>query len=539
MGSFLKRHVLWGGFLAALVPLLALLVLQYRWLVDLEEKSAIAHKATLNTYLEAIAIEVEYFYRGVAESLLEIPSSVFTGNHLDDVADHFAKKGAKGVKRLFVLSFVKDDRGKLLFYDPTIPSMEPSGYLSEARAAYVATAAWQVLSDKEIVPDPVGLSADEKDRENRIIINPIIDNEKHLVGIAGMVVDEDFFRQVILPEAISRAGPVFLPGADHADLDMAVLDGKGEPVIGSGTEGAPGSSVKRHLQFIFADYQLALSVRPLNMRAWAQASFLLNMTLAVIVALVLLLGIGLALRAASREMTLSGMKSDFVSNVSHELRTPLASIRVFAELLRTGKAGTADKVQEYGEYIEGESQRLTALVDNILDFAKIESGRKTYRFETADINDVVRETLKTFDGRLRHSESRVMLQGPQQALPPIRVDADAIAQALSNLLDNAFKYGNGAQRIEVRLSRREKWIEISVKDQGVGIAREEQDKIFERFHRVGTGLIHGVKGSGLGLSIVQHIVEAHHGRVAVESKPGTGSTFTISLPIAEGAPDAC
>ena len=538
MAPFLKRHVLWRGFLAALVPLLALLLLQYRWLVDLEEKSAIAHKATLNTYLEAIAIEVEYFYRGIAERLLEIPPSVFTGNHLDDVADHFAKRGTKGVKRLFVLSFVKDDRGKLLFYEPTIPSMEPSGSLSEARAVYVATAAWQVLSDKEIIQAPVGLSADEKDRENRIIINPIIDQESHLVGIAGLVVDEEFFRQVILPEAINRAGPVFLPAADHADLDLAVFDSKGEPVIGTGVENAPGSSVKRHLQFIFADYQLALSVRPLNMRDWAQASFLLNMTQAVIVALVLLLGIGLALRAASREMKLSAMKSDFVSNVSHELRTPLASIRVFGELLRTGKAGTPEKVQEYGEYIEGETQRLTALVDNILDFAKIESGRRTYRFETANIDDVVRETLKTFEGRLRHSDSQVLLQGPDEELPPIRVDADAIAQALSNLLDNAFKYGNGAQRIEVRLSRRDPWIEISVKDQGVGIAREEQVKIFDRFHRVGSGLVHGVKGSGLGLSIVQHIVKAHHGKVAVESQPGKGSTFTVKLPIVQRAQDA-
>jgi signal transduction histidine kinase len=227
------------------------------------------------------------------------------------------------------------------------------------------------------------------------------------------------------------------------------------------------------------------------------------------------------------------MKSDFVSNVSHELRTPLASIRVFGELLRLGRVDSTDKVREYGDYIETESRRLTQLINNLLDFASIESGRKSYRFDCVDVREVVCETLKTFGVRLRQHGFRVAFDGDPGPLPPVRLDAGAIAQSLSNLLDNAVKYSHQTEDKEIRVGLRREGdsIVISVQDHGVGIPRDEQKKIFDRFHRVGTSLVHDVKGSGLGLSIVRHIVEAHHGRVTVESRVGEGSTFSIHLPI--------
>jgi signal transduction histidine kinase len=237
-------------------------------------------------------------------------------------------------------------------------------------------------------------------------------------------------------------------------------------------------------------------------------------------------------------MKLSEMKNDFVSNVSHELRTPLASIRVFGELLRLGRVENQDKVREYGEYIETESRRLTQLINNLLDFASIESGRKSYKFERVDVSELVSETLKTFGVRLRQHGFRVVFDGPAGPLPPVRVDPGAIAQSLSNLLDNAVKYSyqTGNKEIRVALRREGDAIAISVQDHGIGIPRDEQKKIFDRFHRVGTGLVHDVKGSGLGLSIVQHIVQAHGGQVTVESRAGEGSTFSILLPVE--APDA-
>jgi signal transduction histidine kinase len=225
------------------------------------------------------------------------------------------------------------------------------------------------------------------------------------------------------------------------------------------------------------------------------------------------------------------MKSDFVSNVSHELRTPVASIRVFGELLRTGRAQSAEKAREYGEYIEAESRRLSRLIDNILDFSRIESGRKEYRFVEADLHEVIADVIHTFDVRLGPQGFRITLETPPEPLPAVRIDADAIAQAFHNLLDNAVKYSGDSKAVTVRVTREGLSAAIAVQDFGIGIAPEEQRKVFERFHRVGTGLVHDVKGSGLGLSLVRHIVEAHGGTVDVVSKPGAGSVFTMRLPL--------
>jgi signal transduction histidine kinase len=231
------------------------------------------------------------------------------------------------------------------------------------------------------------------------------------------------------------------------------------------------------------------------------------------------------------------MKTDFVSNVSHELRTPLSSIRVFGEFLKLGRVKDEEKICEYGEYIETESSRLTQLINNILDFSKIESGGKTYQFERANIEDLISETLRTFDVQLKQQGFGIIFETPRTPLPHVLVDPDAMAQAFINLLDNAVKYSGDAKQLHVHLGQKGDFLTLSVTDHGIGIPSEEQSKIFEKFYRVSTGLVHDVKGNGLGLSLVAHIVKAHHGRVTVESEPGRGSTFTIHLPAAERIPE--
>src|SRR5581483_4269749 len=225
------------------------------------------------------------------------------------------------------------------------------------------------------------------------------------------------------------------------------------------------------------------------------------------VALALIGAIFLAVQATARQMKLSQMKSDFVSNVSHELRTPLSSIRVFGEYMRLGRVEKPEKIREYGEYIEAESRRLTQLIN------------------------IIRDILSAFEVPLRERgfTIRTEIAAP---LPQVRLDRDSIAQALVNLLDNAVKYSGERKEIEVRAYVEDGALRIAVADHGIGIEPGEQKKIFEKFYRVGSGLVHDIKGSGLGLAIVSHIVKAHGGRVEVTSRPGDGATFTLIIPIA-------
>ena len=529
-----RRHTLWVGFAAVLVPLVVLLALQYRWLTRLDETSATVQKAALNNLLESISKEVEYFYRSNAERVLDLPASVFTQDQLPKAAHLFKKKGVEGVKRLFVWSFL-NDAGPQYFY-PSCASFEPPVWSPELRAVYVAGSPWKTLAHKGGTIERVRVLVEEKDPDYRILLFPITDETSHLVGISGMVLDEGYFQGVVLPKAVKKGLADLASGdAEHEPI-VSVQDAKGRIVYANGPLedgfGRPRQTdAEKPLSFVFTDWKVGLASRHATPAVVARRNFLVNIGLSAALAAVLLGGLVLALRTASREMKLSQMKNEFVSNVSHELRTPLASIRVFGEFLRMGRFDGPEKAREYGDYIETESRRLTQLINNILDFASIESGRKTYRFERCDVREVVCETLKTFGVRLRQNGFNVIVEGADTPLPPARIDTGAIAQSISNLLDNAVKYSNGNKDITVSLEREGGFIVISVRDQGIGIPRDEQKKIFDRFHRISTGLVHDVKGSGLGLAIVRHIVEAHRGKVTVESRPGEGSTFSIHLPI--------
>lgn len=542
--TVVRKHTLWVGFAAVLIPLAFLLGLQYQWLVKLDHTSAKAHEAALKNYLEAVVGKVEWRYRNDAERLLNLDSSLFTSGHIEKAAYYFKKKGVTGVKRLFVASFVGDGSGKILYFNPDCAQFEPAQWSEEMRAISVAYSPLSTLAHKDgVLPEPVRVFVDERDPEYPMILNPITNDASRVVGVAGMILGEGYFREVILPEAVKESLPEFFSGDPRYDPAVAVWDGHGDLALTTAKvkEGdlfGGGIEVEKPFSFVFTNWKIGLASRHATAGQVARRNFLVNLGLSAALATVLLGGIVLALRTASREMKLSQMKNDFVSNVSHELRTPLASVRVFGELLRLGRVESQDKVREYGEYIETESRRLTQLINNLLDFASIESGRKSYKLEQVDLAELVSETLRTFGVRLRQNGFRLVFDGPPASLPPLRIDPGAIAQSLSNLLDNAVKYSYQTADKEIRVAVRREgdWIAISVQDYGIGIPRDEQKKIFDRFHRVGTGLVHDVKGSGLGLSIVQHIVQAHGGQVKVESRVGEGSIFSILLPIEEPAP---
>jgi signal transduction histidine kinase len=237
------------------------------------------------------------------------------------------------------------------------------------------------------------------------------------------------------------------------------------------------------------------------------------------------------LRATAQEIRLADAKSAFVSNVSHELQTPLSLIQLLSETLKLGRVTDQAKSRDYYEMIHRESRRLGQLIDNILDFSKIEAGRNEYKFVQADVGAVVRELLDTYGQQMRDQGFDLAIEIDGH-LPPVTIDSSAISRAILNLLDNAVKYSPEVKKIAVRVRQRENIVAMEIADCGIGISRAEQRKIFEKFYRASSELVHDTKGSGLGLSLVQHIVKAHGGSINVESTPGRGSTFTILLPAA-------
>jgi signal transduction histidine kinase len=245
---------------------------------------------------------------------------------------------------------------------------------------------------------------------------------------------------------------------------------------------------------------------------------------------ILIFGLILTIRTVAHELELSKMKSDFVSTISHEFKSPLSSIRQLAEMLQSGRVLSEERRQQYYDVLVEQSERLSLLIDNILDFAKIEEGRKEFNFEIIEIGPLLEEIVSIIQDRVRHKDFVIQVK-IEKPLPSIKVDRAAITQAITNLIDNAIKYSGEAKNILVRAFAENQYLIITVKDFGIGIRKEEIDKVFERFYRGGDVLTRTVKGSGLGLTLVKQIVEVHHGNVNVESEPGHGSTFSIRLPL--------
>ena len=289
--------------------------------------------------------------------------------------------------------------------------------------------------------------------------------------------------------------------------------------------------VKSSFGRAFPLWTLAGSFRDSKIEDVSNLYFSRGLAVTILVFGLLFLGVILILRVTAREVSLAQSKSAFVSNVSHELKTPLALIRLFAETLQSGRVKSPEKAQEYYRIISNETRRLTMLIDNILDFSAIEVGRKKYNFAPCDLSEVVGEIVQNYSYSLENAGFTVETKF-EENLPPLSVDCDAISQAVLNLLNNAVKYSADKKFVGVKVERRNANLAIEVTDHGIGIEPHEQEKIFDNFYRVGGASdVHNVKGSGLGLSLVKHITEAHGGRVKVSSVLHRGSTFTILLPI--------
>jgi signal transduction histidine kinase len=394
----------------------------------------------------------------------------------------------------------------------------------------------------------------EDDVPYHMVAFPVRDAGNEPRGVAGFFLDQERLRSELVPQILETAihSNEERFAAEFGEvLTFVVVDANGQTVFTHEHSDTGGSRrgkrylAQAQLDDVFPGWSVQLTYADASGFGWSKRILGLQTMLLGLALLLVALGTAFTIRFSLRQMELSRLKSHFVSNITHELKTPLAAIRLYTETLQQGRVRDRAEGQRFLGIIHKETVRLTALINNILDFARIEDGRRRYQFATASVGEVVREVADAYAYQLRDRGSALQVD-IEPNLPATSIDRDAIGQAVLNLLDNAVKYSREDKRIEVSVisepaggtggpdgvdaPRGDRWILVRVRDYGVGIPAAEQERIFEAFYRVEKGLQHDIKGSGLGLAVVQHVAEAHGGRVEVESRPGEGSTFTLRLP---------
>jgi two-component system, OmpR family, phosphate regulon sensor histidine kinase PhoR len=315
--------------------------------------------------------------------------------------------------------------------------------------------------------------------------------------------------------------------SDMQQSRVNVVDADGKIVFGPPL-GRGGLTLGRQFETTLYKWTLNVTMNSAEELAAAVARRrLLEMVLVGLSSVVVIAGLFVILIAAERERRLSNLKSEFVANVSHELKTPLALVRMFGELLQTGRADSEEKRKQYLSIIVNESDRLNALIENVLDFAKVERGQAAYEFSPGRLAEPVSRAVEAC--RVRAERDGVALELTLQDVPELLLDERAIEIAVINLVDNALKYAPDGKRVCVAVGPSQSGAEVRVTDQGPGIAPEDRKRIFERFVRGKSSSGKQVRGSGIGLSLVKHIAEAHGGSIRVEDAAPHGSVFTLRL----------
>lgn len=328
-------------------------------------------------------------------------------------------------------------------------------------------------------------------------------------------------------------------GPARKNRRIAVLDESNNLVAGvrpSGPEARPGGRLFYEGPFGKALYRWRVQMVPQNaeeFQAQRERTKGVRRVLILVSAVIIVVGLVLVWLAVVTERRASRMKSDFIANVSHELKTPLSLIRMFGEMVATGRHKGEEAAREYGAIITRESERLSHLIDNVLDFARLERGKASYHFAEGNLADVVERALDICRYRLDREKMKLTLSVTEE-LPPARIDENEITLVVLNLVDNAIKHAADGGKVEVTLARAPGFITLAVRDFGAGIPPAEQSRIFERFYRSQSTRERNIRGSGIGLALVQYIAEAHGGRVTVESPvPGSsdpGAVFTVFIP---------
>ncbi len=389
------------------------------------------------------------------------------------------------------------------------------------------------LIENRVIPYPDEQYPASQDRELVSFILIERDIRKHFwIDVVGFTFDFTYLNKTFFSECIERM-------YDMYDIQYPIYIEDyvtGQRVAEVPQQGNIQKESKRYIPRVFNPvhlpwYQIHFSPET-GSDVMDIANYEKNVYYCLIAAanVIMILGVLSSIRNVNRELTLAEMRSDFVARVSHELRTPLGLIRLFAETLEMGRMKNETKQKEYLHAITKESERLTLLINNILDFSKIEENKKHYTVTEAQAEEIILNSVDIMQYHLQRNEMKVELD-IEPNLPPISCDPEAVQQALYNLLSNAMKYSDEGKTIEMKASRRDHEVVISVKDEGIGISSEDQEKIFQKFYRVDNPKVRKTGGSGLGLSVVNHIIENQGGTITVHSELNRGSVFSLHFPI--------
>ncbi|HEX8250876.1 MAG TPA: HAMP domain-containing sensor histidine kinase [Pyrinomonadaceae bacterium] len=538
---------------AVLLPIWLLTYTQYRSLLELEKKTKGAYKENLRQNLLDVERKMEEKVEDIAHRAL-LPAAENIRLSKKETAAQFEKyfsavrQTQPEVEQIFVISNPGVENEKDAYgyvYSNILFEYKNSDFKKNADVREILSAFDEASKMRNFLGASRRFlfrqsgcsecSTDEKPGRETYLFYPLLNFETQKpIGFAGLIVSENYVRDEMLSPIVAEV----LNSRDriipkHVKIAVSVGDGNGREIF-TNLPGQHQYIIESDFNRPFTDWKAKIGFKNFGLDSLARDGFLQSSAASVLVLLFLIAGIFLTFRAISREMRLAQMKSAFVSNVSHELKTPLSLISLFAEILELGRVKDEEKKREYYRIIGEEIRRLNKLIDNILDFSKIEAGRKAYKFAEADIGEVVENVISVYQHQIINSGFQLKTNIPEN-LPTISIDRDAISQAILNLLDNAVKYSAETKEISVDVKTQDSFLRIEITDRGTGIPRAEQKKIFEKFYRAGNGLIHDVKGSGLGLSLVKHIIDAHRGKISVESEAGKGSRFIIRLPLAPTA----
>jgi signal transduction histidine kinase len=369
-----------------------------------------------------------------------------------------------------------------------------------------------------------------------------------LTSFVALRVDSEELRREFLPKFLTKRlqtveGPTGFPR-----LAVSVLDNDGTVLFPPG--GSPPTRFidEREFPLLFFEPELQPFIAPEGHKfeTWRLRTGYDNKTIPDIIvarerpqralmwmlAGIMALGVFFVARAAAREVRVAEMKSNFVSSVSHDLKTPLALIQLFAETLELGRLKNTERANEYYRIINSEARKLTRLINNMLDFSRIEAGLRRYKREPVNLTDVTRHVLQSLDSQFRHNQYSITTHLADDV--PVLLDKEAAEQALENLLSNAMKYSPEHREIVVDVDRVDGYGVVRVTDRGIGIPPRLQRKIFRKFFRIQSDAGSGPQGTGLGLAIVDHVMRGHGGFVRVDSEPGSGSTFALHFPLHAG-----